>query len=433
MLGGYLPLLRPAPVIALTATATVLVQDDIVAFNSNMGRATRYIHGFRRPNLAVETVELRGIERHAAVRRILADPGRRPAIVYAPTRKETDALALELAARIIRPPPITPAWTRRSATGCRAVQRQPELAGDRRHHRVWHGHRQAGYPHRDSYRAAGQRRGLLPGNRPGRARWPAGPRYSAVFLRDLRTHEYFHRRSYPDPHLLAQIFAALNTDAQPKVVLRDWLGIDLDEFEAAVEKLLVHGGARRDSEGNLSRGEVGWQRPYQQQSAHKLREPQQMLEFADQATGCRMVRLVRHFGDQEDDQPCGICDVCAPQATTARRTRSLNRIESQWVLQVLASLQWREGQTPRQLCERLTEGLGDRRTVERLLEAMAGTGLVELREDAFTKEGQVITFRRVYLTEVGRKAGVSEVGMVRLTEKAAEVAPRRKRSRVRGR
>ena len=30
MLGQYLPSLRPAPVIALTATATPLVQDDIV-------------------------------------------------------------------------------------------------------------------------------------------------------------------------------------------------------------------------------------------------------------------------------------------------------------------------------------------------------------------------------------------------------------------
>jgi hypothetical protein len=63
---------------------------------------------------------------------------------------------------------------------------------------------------------------------------------------------------------------------------------------------------------------------------------------------------------------------------------------------------------------------------------MAGTGLVTLQEDAFTKDGKVIAFRRVYLTEAGRKAGISEVGRVRLTEKATAVAPR-KRSRVRGR
>ncbi|MCB1920674.1 MAG: DNA topoisomerase 3, partial [Candidatus Competibacteraceae bacterium] len=97
MLGQYLPLLRPAPVIALTATATVLVQDDIIS-QLGMSTATRYIHGFRRPNLAVETIETRKPDRHENVRRILTDPSRRPAIVYAPTRKETDALALELSA-----------------------------------------------------------------------------------------------------------------------------------------------------------------------------------------------------------------------------------------------------------------------------------------------------------------------------------------------
>jgi len=97
MLGQYLPLLRPVPTIALTATATVLVQDDIVQ-QLDMSQAARYIHGFRRPNLAVETVELKPAERCAAVQRILADPDRRPAIVYAPTRKEAERLALELEA-----------------------------------------------------------------------------------------------------------------------------------------------------------------------------------------------------------------------------------------------------------------------------------------------------------------------------------------------
>ena len=46
----------------------------------------------------------------------------------------------------------------------------------------------------------------------------------------------------------------LGDDFQSRVSLRDRSGMALEEFEAAVEKLLVHGGARRDIEGNLSRG-----------------------------------------------------------------------------------------------------------------------------------------------------------------------------------
>ena len=57
MLGQYLPTLRPAPVIALTATATPVVQNDIAAQLGLMG-PTRFIQGFRRSNLAVEVVEV---------------------------------------------------------------------------------------------------------------------------------------------------------------------------------------------------------------------------------------------------------------------------------------------------------------------------------------------------------------------------------------
>jgi len=79
MLGQRLPQLRPAPVIALTATATPLVQDDIASQLGLLAPA-RFIHGFRRTNIAVEVAELRPSGRRQAVRAVLADRDRRPAM-----------------------------------------------------------------------------------------------------------------------------------------------------------------------------------------------------------------------------------------------------------------------------------------------------------------------------------------------------------------
>jgi DNA topoisomerase-3 len=99
MLGQRLPALRPAPIIALTATATTAVQDDIVA-QLGLHDAHRFIHGFRRTNIAIEVLERNPGERAAAIRELLADPARRPAIVYAATRKSAEDLARALGPRL---------------------------------------------------------------------------------------------------------------------------------------------------------------------------------------------------------------------------------------------------------------------------------------------------------------------------------------------
>jgi len=87
LLGGYLPTLRPAPVIALTATATAIVQHDICN-QLGLDRQASFIHGFRRSNIAIEVVETSPSRRPDLVRELLADPERRPAIVYTPSRKQ---------------------------------------------------------------------------------------------------------------------------------------------------------------------------------------------------------------------------------------------------------------------------------------------------------------------------------------------------------
>src|ERR1700742_1004969 len=95
MLGQHLHLLRPAPVLALTATATPVVQNDILN-QLGLKDAARFIHGFRRDNLAIEVVEVPKPMRTERALELLRDPSRRPAIVYAPTRKEAEDTAAVL-------------------------------------------------------------------------------------------------------------------------------------------------------------------------------------------------------------------------------------------------------------------------------------------------------------------------------------------------
>ena len=168
MLGQYLPALRPAPVMALTATATPAVQADIVA-QLGMDAPKLFIHGFSRENLAIEVVEVPTPARAAAIRGLLEKPERRPAIVYAVSRKQSESLAEELA----RTMPAAAYHAGLDAETRERVQtrfQRGELRSRGRDDRFRNGYRQGRYPHRDSRRLAGHAGGLLPGD------WPRRPR-----------------------------------------------------------------------------------------------------------------------------------------------------------------------------------------------------------------------------------------------------------------
>jgi Lhr-like helicase len=73
------------------------VQDDI-AQQLGLVRSARFIHGFRRANIAIEVVEAAPSQRPALAYQLLLDGERRPGIVYTPTRKQAESMAAELAA-----------------------------------------------------------------------------------------------------------------------------------------------------------------------------------------------------------------------------------------------------------------------------------------------------------------------------------------------
>ena len=98
MIGQYLPLLRPAAVMALTATATPSVQNDIekAAWSGSMRPASFKASGAK--TLLLKWWKRRLPERLELLRELIADPRRAgPPIIYAPNRKQTETLALDLA------------------------------------------------------------------------------------------------------------------------------------------------------------------------------------------------------------------------------------------------------------------------------------------------------------------------------------------------
>jgi DNA topoisomerase-3 len=153
-----------------------------------------------------------------------------------------------------------------------------------------------------------------------------------------------------------------------------------------------------------------------------------MSRYAE-SHGCRMLHLVRHFGDQEDSgEPCGICDACAPADAGVRRRRPLNALEKSLVDRVLLALRGRDAQSTGQLYrETCPEDLSDRKSFERLLGGMVRAGLLRIAEDEFEKEGKTIRFQRAVLTPEGYRGDPAAIASVEQTEETPGTRKKRQR------
>lgn len=414
--GQHLPALRPAPVIALTATATPIVQDDI-ASQLELAAGGRFIQGFRRENIAIEVVEAPPGARTQIVEQLLAGEGRLPAIVYAPTRKQAENLAAQLGSAF-------PCGAYHAGLGAAERQRVQEsfLSGglqaivatiafgmgiDKPDIRtVIHTAMPAsieGY-----YQEIG---------RAGRDGLPS----RAVLLHsyaDRHTHNYFFDRDYPSVATLDKIFRALSDQPLPKEELQQAIGMEEEVFDKALEKLWIHGGALVDFAENVSLGEEGWRDSYAHQGAQKRAQLDRMIQFTE-ASRCRMQALVTHFGDHAGaKQPCGLCDFCAPGNCEAQPVRAASELEKEIAFAAVAQLKTSDGMSTGQLHRAVTERLPlssapSRDEFEQLLHAMAAAGLLELNEASFNADGRDIRFRRASLRHEGRLVtDITEIDLV---------------------
>jgi DNA topoisomerase-3 len=430
MLGQRLPALRPAPIVATTATATPKVQEDICA-QLGMPGARRFIHGFRRTNIAIEVAELNPGERTDALRGLLKSEERRPAIVYAPTRKKAMETCEELEGEFkvaAYHAGLSPDERERAQSAFLSSEIDVIVATiafgmgiDKANVRTV-AHLALPASVEGYYQEIG---------RAGRDGDPSKAVLLHSFI-DRKTHEFFFDRDNPEPEVLEKIFEEASDEPLESDELRAITKQDADVFEKALEKLWIHGGVRIDADQMITKGQVSWRAAYVSQRGHRSRQLEQMTAYAG-SSSCRMVSLVRHFGDQEDQgMPCGICDFCEPDSASAGRIRALNDSEARVAMKIMNVLADAGNPATGRLHREHFESSGvDRRLFERVLAALARSRLVELQDDSFEKDGRTIRYQRAALLPEGmllKRAGLETLMLKLRIAEAPTTAARRSKS-----
>ncbi len=364
-------------------------------------RPARFIHGFRRANIAIEIVEVAPSERPTLTRELLADPLRRPAIVYTPTRKQSESLADELGAH------HAAAAYHAGLDAERRRQVQAEFQAGKLEIIVATIAFGMGIDKPDIRTVIHT---ALPGSiegyyqEIGRAGRDGRPSRALLMhsYADRYTHDFFFERDYPDVKILDGIYALLQLQSQEKRELQRQLPIEPEVFDKALEKLWTHGGALVDFAENVSRGHDDWRAPYLAQGEHKREQIEGMIRYA-RSNQCRMASVVRHFGDLADsEKPCGICDYCAPGKCNAQRFRTATAAEHAALIRVAAELRAGGAKSTGKLYgELFPHHEMSRDEFENLLGGMARAGVVRLDDEVFEKDGRQIPYRTAKLTRAG--------------------------------
>jgi len=369
-------------------------------------------------------------QRPQLVLELLSDPARRPAIVYAPTRKEAEELALGLSR-------LFPAAAYHA--GLESKQRE---------------HVQGAFVEGkleavvatiafgmgiDKPNVRTILRTALPASieayyqeigRAGRDGLPS----RAILMHsyaDIRLQEYFLDQDYAPIETLEAIYHRLSPQPQSKEDLCRALRMDPELFNRALDKLTVHGGAAIEGAESVALDSEDWRQSYLTQLERKRAQLALMRRYAE-AHQCRMRALVRHFGDFADaKRACGQCDFCAPKECIAQRFRPLTQAEQRVLYKVTNALRRVNFQSVGRLHQALSgsEPL-NRDHLEGLVGAMAAAGLVLLEDASFEKDGRTVLYRKVTLTREGFSLNEhTPLDLLLPTNRAGEWEPPKRKGR----
>lgn len=438
LLGERLPPIRAAtpegvPVLALTATATVRVQGDILT-QLGIPDARRFIRGFARDNLAIEVVECDMSDRSGRIAEILDDPDMRPAVVYGLSRRNVAELQQSLSSRLgVR----VGLYHAGLEGGVRADAADAFMGGsteivcatvafgmgiDKADVRcVIH----AGMP------------GTVEGyyqeiGRAGRDGEPSRAIALASWA-DRRLHDFLRERSYPDLAALRTLLAGVPEEGIGRDELLGRCKLETEVAEAALDKLWVHGAVEIDIDDRVLPGSdaaSGWQTRYERQRQWRGEQLDEVFRFVRERD-CRMATLVRYFGDEAAARrPCGVCDRCDPAGSVGHRRRGLHGHEQRIAKALLDAAPPQRWIAVGKLFRELGEPGGDRRTFEALADALAEAGLVELRDATFDRDGQTIHYRELTRAPGGRRGDDALTALIERITVDADAMPASKQAKA---
>ncbi|MCO5171129.1 MAG: ATP-dependent DNA helicase [Planctomycetes bacterium] len=306
---------RP-PVLAVTATATRQVRDDIARQLELGPELVTLVRGFERPNLHLSVMPVAGGrgERLRMIERLVAaakagGQAKGPGIIYCATRKNADRLAHDLGRaghqrlgvyHAGMPGPARARVQDRFFAGQLDLVVATNAFGlgiDKQDVRFVVHHDLPG-----SLEAYYQEAG-----RAGRDGLPA--RCALVFgYQDVHLQRFFIETAHPSRQLVAQVAGALGQVGPDPEALRARL--PERPSERAVEsalRLLDQAGGRLEAVDFAA---------VKARAAHDEALLRRLLAYA-RDPGCRHRAILRYFGAPAAEGPCGACDRCAPDPTIA--------------------------------------------------------------------------------------------------------------------
>ena len=239
---------------------------------------------------------------HRVAVKFLADKARRPAIVYAPSRKAAEELAGQLGRHF-------PAAAYHAGLDPGTRERvQREFLGGRLEVVVATIAFGMGVDKADVRTVIHV---ALPASvesfyqEIGRAGRDGKPSTTVLMwnFADKRMHEFFLERDYPVASELSRVARVLTDDFEEPETLWRRLKMDAETFQRSVDKLAAQSAAQIDINGHVRRlANTQWQSGYEVQVAFRREQIDRMAEFAN-TQQCRMAALIRHFGDTADAPP----------------------------------------------------------------------------------------------------------------------------------